>query len=68
MRNPYEGKEKDIMKHLADAWCLMIELEQTHPMHKAEFCNGIHECQRVVMSRVLQRDYPDEFLTYKEGD
>lgn len=65
MNNPYKDTEEKIMNHLAQAFVLFNKLEQTHPQHKSEFVDGIHKAQNTVMSRILQRDYPETFPTYK---
>lgn len=63
--NPYLKEEKEIMDSLISAYNNFIKLEQTHPSHIQDFVNGIHLCQSQIMNRVLQRDYPETFPTYK---
>ena len=63
---PYRATEEKIMNCLAEAFNLFKELEETHPSHNQDFQDGVHRCQDVVIHRIVQRDYPTEFPTYKE--
>lgn len=58
--------EKDIMKALVLAVNLFRKLKTTHPCHEKDFVNGIHKCQNVIMHKIIQRDYPKDFPTYKK--
>lgn len=59
-------EEKEIMQCLVDAWQKYLKLEETHPSHNKDFSDGIHKCQDVLMHRIVQRDYPSDFPTYKK--
>ena len=64
-KSPYKDTEKEIMDSLVHAWNLFVKLEKTHPSHNKDFADGIHKCQDILMHRIVQRDYPDVFPTYK---
>jgi len=64
-KKPYIGDEQRIIDYLTEAHNLFVRLEQTHPSHLTEWANGIHQCQDVLIHRIVQRDYPDEFGTIK---
>lgn len=66
MSNPYTDIEKEIMDNLVAAVNGFSKIEQTHPNHAPDFVDGIHMCQHVIQHRILQRDYPDTFPTYKK--
>jgi hypothetical protein len=54
------------MDSLVIAFNLFSKLKETHPSHKSDFADGIHKCQDVIIHRIVQRDYPDEFPSYKK--
>lgn len=54
-----EGK---VMDSLVEAWNNFLKLEKEHPSDTQEFCNGIHQCQHILMCRILRRDYPRAYL------
>ena len=58
-----EGK---VMDALVLAWNDFIKLEKQHPSDTQEFNVGIHQCQHILMNRVLRRDYPKGYPTYSE--
>ncbi|MDK0621518.1 hypothetical protein P5E90_11810 [Clostridium perfringens] len=58
-------QEGMIMDNLAEAWNMFLKLEQTHPSEQDNFAEGIHKCQQVLMNRILRRDYPEGYPTYK---
>jgi len=53
-----EGK---VMDSLVNAWNAFIKLPKEHPSDTQDFCNGIHQCQHILMSRILRRDYPESY-------
>lgn len=63
---PYTPEEKELMEHLAEATRIFNKLNKTHPCHNKDFTDGIHKCQDVIIHRIVQRDYPSTFPTYKE--
>ena len=50
-----EGK---VMDSLVIAWNNYLKLPKEHPADTQEFCNGIHQCQHIIMCRILRRAYP----------
>ena len=60
--------EQEITNYLVKAYNAFIELEPTHPMHLDEFVEGIHRCEFIIMHRIVQRDYPKEFPTFKGNE
>lgn len=58
--------EGEIMDLLAKAFNKFTELEITHPSERDDFIDGIHECQQVLMNRVLRRDYPNGYPSYNK--
>ncbi|MGL6184794.1 MAG: hypothetical protein ACRC1T_05385 [Clostridium chrysemydis] len=59
-------EESKIMDNLANAWNMFLKLEQTHPSEQDDFSDGIHKCQQVLMNRILRRDYPKGYPTYRK--
>jgi hypothetical protein len=66
IKNPYTNSEKIIMNHLIRAFNKFRKLQTTHPSHELDFTNGIHMCQNVIIHKIVQRDYPNVFSTYKK--
>jgi len=52
--NPFMNDEERLMRYLADAYNLFINLPQTHPSHINEFVSSIHKCQDVITHRIVQ--------------
>lgn len=48
-------EERAVLDHLVRAYEAFNRLPVQHSMHQAEFVRGIHECQRLVMSRPVAR-------------
>lgn len=65
---PFLDLEQEAWYHLSAAFSAFIKLQATHPSHSSDFANGIHLCQNVLGSRVLQRDYPSMWATYTSDD
>lgn len=61
---PFTELELIAWEHLIAAFNAFSKLEQTHPSHASDFTDGIHKCQSVLNSRVLQRDYPSIYAAY----
>jgi hypothetical protein len=66
MKNPYKDTEEKLMQHLVAAINLFSKLDITHPSSEKDFVDGIHKCQNVIFHRIVQRDYPGEFPTYRK--
>lgn len=64
----YDREEQDIMDSLVKIVNVFRSMVLTHPSHEKDFIDAIHKCQRIIMHRLLQRDYPDEFPTYIKGE
>jgi len=54
-------QEGNVMDSLVKAWNDFIKLPNEHPSDTEEFCRGIHQCQHVLMCRILRRDYPEAY-------
>lgn len=59
-------KESEISEHLSAAWNIFIKLKQTHPDHLSEFKKSIHDAQKILMWRELQRINPEKYPTYSQ--
>lgn len=57
-------EEREIMDLLALAWNTFVLLPVTHPNHTDDFADGIHRAQDVIINKIVQRDYPDDFPTH----
>lgn len=72
--NKSENKRKDglteqegeVMDSLVNAWNKFVKLERTHPCDINDFADGIHKCQYELCMRVMRRDYPEGYPTYKD--
>jgi len=65
MKNPYLKTENKISDHLINAVKYFRQLESMHPSHEKDFIDGIHKCQNVIIHRIVQREHPKEFPTFK---
>ena len=62
---PFSKEEEEAMNLLIDAHGKFSQLEQTHPSDITEWLFHLHAMQRILGQRVLRRDYPNIFPTYK---
>lgn len=53
------------MDNLVDAWNGFIKLEKQHPSENTDFMNGIHKLESILGMRILRRERPDIFPSYK---
>lgn len=60
------SEEGQVMDNLAEAWNMFLKLDQTHPSEQSDFSDGIRKCQQVLMNRILRRDYPKGYPTYRK--
>ncbi|QLX99132.1 MULTISPECIES: hypothetical protein [Enterobacter] len=52
-------EERDVAQMLGEAWNLYLKLPVEHPNERIEFCQAIHACQSIVMSRPAVRALKD---------
>lgn len=58
------AEEKLCLKHLADAWNIFVQLEGKHPQDNSEFCQAIHDAQKMIALRVARRVDTDVWSQY----
>lgn len=58
-------EEKQIMDKIIEAHNLYSSLDQTHPSDALEWQRAIHDLQKLIGMRILRRDHPEIFPTYK---
>ena len=63
--DPFSTSEQSTIKHLVSAYEEFSNLEQTNPNDIKDFVFHINALQRILGQRVLRRDYPNTFTTYK---
>lgn len=66
MKDCYTPQEREAFDALMKANDLFVQLERQHPNEITDWIGAIHEQQKLFGLRVLRRDYPNEFATYKE--
>jgi len=47
--------EKKCLNHLVKAWEIFNALQEKHPQDNAEFCEAIHDAQKMLALRVARR-------------
>lgn len=47
--------EHQVLTALTHVWNMYLELPEQHPTHQHEFMTAIHQAQRLVMCRPVQR-------------
>ena len=57
--------EREIMNLLVEAHNKFTEMESTHPNKISEWVDSIHRLQDLLGMRILRRDYPRDFPTFK---
>ena len=65
MSKAHTDAEQLVSDLLVKAVGAFRKLPQTHPCMDRDFTDGIHKCQDVLIHKIVQRDYPDEFPTYE---
>jgi hypothetical protein len=58
-------QEQDIMDKIVEVHNMYIELEKMHPSDLPELVNSIHNLQQIMDMRILRRELPNTFPTYK---
>lgn len=61
----FTKKELKIMTKLNECHCLYLELEKQHPSDLPDWINSFHDLQKVMAIRILRREHPELFATYK---
>lgn len=59
---PFTPEEEEVMQHLVDAWNKYIQLPGNTANGKKDFCDGIHNLQRILSMHTMRRLYPDYFI------
>ena len=59
-------EEEAIIDLLCQVWSIFIKLDTQHPDELDEFRYRIHDLQRIVAMRGMQRLYPNEWTNVKE--
>jgi len=54
-----EKKEKEVLRHLVNAWNDFIELPEMHPSDKEEFQHCLHQLQYLIGIREIRRLHPE---------
>ena len=62
----FTEEEAKIMSLLVEAHELYIELATTNPSDLPEWVFHLHGMQRILGQRILRREYPDTFPSYKK--
>ena len=62
---PFTKEEKELMDLIVKAHNKFMSLPITHTSERQEWVKAIHDLQNVIGFRILRRDYPKEFPTYK---
>ncbi len=60
-----EGEQR-VMDHLVDAFNLFSDLERTHPSEMDEFVSAIHRLQDLLAVRIVRRQFPKGWPTFRE--
>lgn len=50
-------QEKSVIDSLVEAWNRFSELPVLHEWDAREFMHGIHQCQKIVMARPVQKEW-----------
>lgn len=61
-KSSMSNEEQEIMRLLTSAFNKYVLLTgNRHPSDNNDFCNGIHDCQKVLGLRILRREFPNEW-------
>lgn len=58
-RSGLTTKEEAVLISLVAAWESYLQLENNGGDDMTDFRRAIHDCQRILMSRIVARDYPE---------
>ena len=64
--NDFSIDEQVINDLLVLAWNNFTSLKPTHPDHLTDFKNAIHDLQKVMGMRLLQRTHPNIYPTHDD--
>lgn len=65
MSNNLTQTETEILNGSVEIWNEFVGLESQHPSDLTDFMDAIHTIQRIIGMRVLRREHPETFPTYK---
>lgn len=66
MGKGFTQEEAEIVDLIDQLNAKFHDLPPIHPSVKVQWNGGIHILQSILGTRLLQRDYPDIFPTYKD--
>lgn len=58
METGLSEEEKYVVGHLTAAWNALLRIHDLGKDDREDFRRSLHECQRIIMSRIVARDYP----------
>lgn len=61
-------EEKEILDGIVDVHNKYVKLESTHPSDMPDWVNAIHILQNLIGARILRREHPNIFATYKKDN
>lgn len=61
----FTEQEQEIMNRIVEVHNMYVKLEKTHPSDLPEWVNSIHNLQQIMGMRILRRELPDTFTSYK---
>ena len=59
-------QESLVMDSISQGYNEWLKLEMTHPCEMQDFVNAIHNIQSILAMRVIRKNYPEYWLTYKK--
>lgn len=62
----FTDNEKAVLEHLVKAHNEFVKLKVQHPNDVEEWCDKLHDLQRIIMSRIAVRAYPDYFTNIQK--
>ena len=63
----FTEQEHKIMDKIIEIHNMYVKLEQTHPSDLPEWIESVHNLQKIMGMRILRRELPDTFVTYKKS-
>ena len=65
--NGMSEEESNIFELLVEAWNAYTKLSVQRFGDSTEFCNAIHQCQRLLMIRQVRDNYPEFYNNEQSG-